>query len=67
MPNEEKIPFRAQVALIRRPLKAAIEDLKTIELNQTKKLTIKTHIIMIKAALGDAGQHLRKLEESLDQ
>ena len=67
MPNEEKIPFRAQVALIRRPLKAAIEDLKTIELNQTKKLTIKTHIIMIKAALGDAGQHSRKLKESLDQ
>jgi hypothetical protein len=67
MPHEEKIPFKTQIALIRRPLKAAIEDLKAIELNETKKLAIKTYIMMIKAALGDAGHHLRKLEESLDQ
>jgi hypothetical protein len=67
MPHEEKIPFKTQIALIRRPLKAAIEDLKAIELNETKKLAIKIHIMMIKAALGDAGHHLRKLEESLDQ
>lgn len=67
MPHEEKIPFKTQIALIRRPLKAAIEDLKAIELNETKKLAIKTHIMMIKAALGDAGHHLRNLEESLDQ
>ena len=67
MPHEEKIPFKTQITLIRRPLRAAIEDLKAIELNETKKLAIKTHIMMIKAALGDAGHHLRKLEESLDQ